>query len=72
MATTYQSSIGYDAERKSGSGFFSRVLNRVIEARQQEANRLVRAHLRTYDRKTLSEFGYSDEQIDALFNREIR
>jgi hypothetical protein len=72
MATTYHSSIGIDAEKKAKSNFFSNILNRLVEARQEEANRVVRRHLRSYSPYALRSFGYTEEQISEVFNSDAR
>jgi hypothetical protein len=45
-----------------------RFFGRVMEARQQEATRRVRQHLRTLGPDTLRNLGYSDAQIAAVYN----
>lgn len=69
MATTYHASLGAAAEPKEGSNLLKKFFGRVIEARQQEATRRVREHLRTLDRETLRNIGYTDDEIAAVYNR---
>ncbi|MBX2806031.1 MAG: hypothetical protein KTR19_08670 [Hyphomicrobiales bacterium] len=67
MATTYDASLGV-AEPKENSGLLMRFFGRVIEARQREAVRRVRQHLRSLDRETLRNIGYTDEEINSVYN----
>lgn len=68
MATTYDASIGTATKPQTGSNALTRFLGRVMEARQREATRRVRQHLRTLDRDTLRNLGYSDKEIAAVYN----
>lgn len=68
MATTYDASIGAAAETKESSGVLMKFFGRVIEARQQEATRRVRQHLRTLDPDTLRNIGYTEDEIAAVYN----
>jgi hypothetical protein len=68
MATTYDAALGTAAEPKAGSSLLMRFFGRVMEARQQEATRRVRQHLRTLGPDTLRNLGYSDDQIAAVYN----
>lgn len=68
MATTYDAAIGTASKPKSGSSPLVRFLGRVMEARQQEATRRVRQHLRTLGPDTLRNLGYTDNEITAVYN----
>ncbi len=63
MATTYNASFPAGERQSSGEGFFRRVLDRVIEARQKEANRQILCYLNTMDNDTLRRFGFTNAQI---------
>jgi hypothetical protein len=44
-----------------------RFFSRVMEARQREATRVVRQHLRSLGPDTLRNLGYSEDEIAALY-----
>ncbi|HKJ60840.1 MAG TPA: hypothetical protein VKA94_02435 [Hyphomicrobiales bacterium] len=67
MATIYDASLGSAAEAKDSPSLFKRFWGRLIEARQQEATRRIRQHLRTLDPATLRDFGYSEDQIADVY-----
>lgn len=69
MATTYENSFTFHKEHRSTPGFIGRMFDRVIEARQKEANRRVATYLRSLDADTLRQYGYSDGQIKSLLGR---
>ena len=46
------------AEKEKKQGFFSRMLDKMVEARMREAERLVVAQLLSLDDKTLADLGY--------------
>jgi hypothetical protein len=69
MATTYDASLGAAAEpKKASSSPLMKFFGRVIEARQQEATRRLRQHLRTLGPDMLRNIGYSDNEIAAVYN----
>lgn len=69
MATTYNASYGAAVASKPGSSLLERFFNRFIEARQQQATRIVREHMRTFDPNTLRSIGYTEDEISAIYNR---
>lgn len=69
MATTYHASYGAAVEPKASSSLLKRLFNRVIEARQEEAARHVREHLRAFDPNTLRNIGYTEDEIATVYNR---
>ncbi len=72
MATTYNSVITRDAATRSRPGFAGRMLQRYIEARQKEADRLVGDYLRNFDDVSLKGMGYSGPEIAKLRSVESR
>jgi hypothetical protein len=53
------------APAKSGArrGVFSRFFDAMVEARMRQAERLVTAHLQSFDAKTLKELGYDKQSL---------
>jgi hypothetical protein len=52
-----------DLHLRSEKGFFSRILDRMIAARQRQANRMVRSYLETLDETTLRDLGKRPEDF---------
>ncbi len=67
MATIYDASLGAAAEAKDSPSLLKRFLGRLIEARQQEATRHVRQHLRTLDPDMLRNIGYTEDEIADVY-----
>jgi len=73
MATTYDASYGVDLQKDkqdSKKGFFHRAFDGYVNARQREANRQIMTYLQSLDQETLRSYGYTDEQIRGIFNRQ--
>ena len=59
------------AEKEKKQGFFSRVLNAMIEARTREADRLIAAQLQAMDDRTLRDLGY-DRTETAIVRKDFK
>jgi hypothetical protein len=51
------------AGARRGRGFFARLFDRMIEAREREAERLIKAHLASLDADTLRQWGYDPKTL---------
>lgn len=51
------------AARPQRRGFFARILDGMVEAREREAERLIRAHLASLDADTLRNWGYDPKTL---------
>jgi hypothetical protein len=51
------------AGARRGRGFFARLFDRMIEAREREAERLIKAHLASLDTDTLRQWGYDPKTL---------
>ena len=67
MATTFNPSLVSGASERSEPGFFRRVFDRLVEAKQREANRQIAMYLQSYDAKTLERLGYTSDQVKQIF-----
>ena len=67
FATADFSTAHAKTERKQG--FFSRVLDAMIDARMRDAERQVVAQLLSFDDKTLASLGYERLELEARRNR---
>ena len=56
------------AEKVQKQGFFSRILDAMINARMREAERQVVAQLLTFDDQTLAALGYNRSELVARRN----
>ena len=64
-ATTYRTVPGAHPGATSG-GWLSRIFARLIEARELQARRVVKAHLRSLDNETLKSLGLEPAEIRRL------
>ena len=62
--TTYSADVGAATSRRE-RGTFSRVFQRMIEARQRQADRAVSAYLLSFDDRTLKELGYDRAMLES-------
>ena len=62
--TTHSADIGVATGRRE-RGTFSRLFQRMIEARQRQADRTVSAYLLSLDDRTLKELGYDRAMLQA-------
>ena len=46
-----------------GRSFFGRILDRLVEARERQAERLIKAHLASLDAETLRAWGYDPKTL---------
>ena len=69
MAITYHHALGVGAGTRSGPSVFERFFNRLIESRQEEANRIVKQHMHSFSPETLRNIGYTDEDIQEIYKR---
>ncbi len=51
------------AETGARPGFFSRFYRAMVEARMRQAERMVAAHLLSFDERTLKELGYDRNSL---------
>ncbi len=65
MATAISAKDYHGADLKKGrtTSIWSRGFNRMIEARQRQANAMVYAYLATLDNETLESLGYTREEL---------
>ncbi len=72
MATTYDRSLTFDEGQRSKSGTFNNLFHRFIESRQKEANRQILIYLQSLDAESLSQFGYTDAQIEQILGKKAK
>ena len=51
------------AESSTRRGVFSRFFDAMVEARMRQAERVVAAHLLSFDERTLKELGYDKQSL---------
>jgi hypothetical protein len=62
--TTHNADLGVATSRRE-RGTFSRLFQRMIEARQRQADRAVSAYLLSLDDRTLKEHGYDRAMLES-------
>lgn len=72
MATAYETSLTAGTPRRSELGVFRRLFDRLIEAKQKQANREVLNYLRSFDAESLSRLGYTKAEIERIFGKNNR
>lgn len=66
------SEYAHSAGRPVRRGFFARMLDAMVEAREREAERLIRNHLATLDAETLRIWGYDPKTFKWTGDRARR
>lgn len=65
MATTTISGDLTTTDHRRERGTFSRLFQRMVEARQRQADRMVSAYLLTLDERTLGQLGYDRAMLEV-------
>jgi hypothetical protein len=60
------------AGARRGRGLFARLIDRMVEAREREAERLIKAHLASLDAATLRSWGYDPKTLTWVGDRARR
>lgn len=64
ITTTYNSDLAAGSRNRTRGGF-SRLFQRMVEARQRQADRTVSAYLLTLDDRTLEQLGYDRAMLET-------